>query len=89
MKTSWNEVELIERYLDHQLSNEEIATFKDRMETDASFKASARAQSYVRRLVKRYYLIQLRKQARILHSRLYNDPARRQMRQAIEALFKN
>ena len=89
MKTSWNEVELIERYLDHQLSNEEIATFEDRMETDAAFRVSVLAQSYVRRLVKRYYLIQLRKQARILHSRLYNDPARRHMRQAIDALFKN
>jgi hypothetical protein len=89
MKTLWNEVNLIDRYFDQRLSDEETATFEGRMDTDVVFKANVLAQSYVRRLVNKYYYIQLRKQARILHSRLYNDPARRHMRQAIEALFKN
>lgn len=89
MKTSWNELEVIERYLDDRLSADEVAALESRMKTDAAFKANVQAQTCVRRLVKRHYLIQLRKQAIIIHSRLHNDPARRHLRQAIEALFKS
>jgi hypothetical protein len=89
MKTSWDELILIERYLDDQLSTDERETFEDRLRTDKIFKINVLAQFKVRRVVKKHYLAKLRQQARLLHNRLYNDPARRHLRQAIEALFKS
>ncbi len=89
MKTSWDELLLIERYLDEQLSDEELETFELRLATDAAFKINVVAQTNVRRLVKKHHLSKLRRQAKLLHTSLYNDPARRRLRQAIEALFKS
>ncbi|HTF21666.1 MAG TPA: hypothetical protein VK658_26485 [Chryseolinea sp.] len=89
MKTSWDDLELIERYLDGQLSIEEEAPFQGRLQTDAAFKVNVLAQSNVRLLIKKHHLVQLRRRAKVWHARLYNDPARRPLRLAIEALFKS
>ena len=89
MKTSWNDIALIERYLDENLNDEETKSFEDRLACDATFKINVLAQTQVRALVKKHYLIHMRQQAKILHVKLYNDPARRPLRQALEALFKH
>ncbi|MEJ1240095.1 hypothetical protein WBG78_18285 [Chryseolinea sp. T2] len=88
MKTSWDELALIERYLDGELSTTELTVFENRLDKEPLLKADVKVQTAVRTLVKRHYVLKMRSQAKELHAHLYNDPARRSMRQAIEALFK-
>ena len=88
MKISWDELVLIERYLDGELSLTELTVFESRLDKEPLLRADVKAQTIVRQLAKRHYLLKLRGQAKALHGRLYNDPNRRSMRQAIEALFK-
>jgi|GEM_PF-2802963 anti-sigma factor RsiW len=89
MKTSWNDIELIDRYLSGLLAPEEMLVFERRLQVDTVFKADVRAQAVVRKIVREHYLLKLRDQAKSFHRRLHNDPSRRSMRSAIEALFKN
>ena len=89
MKTSWSDIELIERYLSGQLAAEELTQFEIRLRIDTVLKADVRAQVTVRQLARQHYLLKLRHQVKALHHRLHNDPSRRSLRQAIEALFKN
>ena len=88
MKTSWNDIALIERYLDEQLDADELRAFDDRLTMDSAFKQNVSAQSHVRQLVRKHFLLRMRKEARELHDQFYNDPTRRPMRLAIDALFK-
>lgn len=87
MTTSWNDIELIDRYLDGRLQGVELINFRDRMEKEDSLAADIRAQAEVRRLVRKHHILSMRQQAKEFHQRLYNDPARRHLRLAIEALF--
>lgn len=87
MKTSWNDIELIERYLDGLLRGAELIAFQARLEKESALKADIRAQAEVRSLVRRHHILGMRTRAKHLHQLLYNDPARRQLRRAIEALF--
>lgn len=89
MKTSWNEIALIERYLDDKLSAEEAIVFENRLTSDPAFRIYVTAQTEVRMLARKHHLIRLRNEARRMHYRFYNDPARRPLRLAIEALFKS
>jgi hypothetical protein len=88
MKTSSNDTVLIERYLDQQLSETEKQAFMNRLVTDNAFSQTVAAQTQVRRLVRSHHLLRQRERVKAWHQRLHNDPARRSMRQAIEALFK-
>ncbi|MGC3946724.1 MAG: hypothetical protein QM762_19760 [Chryseolinea sp.] len=87
MKTSQNNIELIERYLGGQLLPEEILAFEQRLQTDLTLSTDVRAQREVHQLARRYHLLKLRHHAKNFHHRLHNDPSRRSLRQAIEALF--
>ena len=88
MKTSWNDIALIERYLDHELSESESEVVSNRLVSDSAFRQNVIAQTQVRQLVRRHHLLLQRERVRNWHQRLYNDPARRTMRRAIEAIFK-
>ena len=88
MKTFLNDTSLIERYLDQELSGPERETFMNRLVTDHAFRQTVAAQVQVRRLVRSHHLLRQRECVKAWHQRLHNDPARRSMRLAIEALFK-
>jgi hypothetical protein len=88
MKTSWTDIALIERYLERQLSPAEANGFTIRMEVDPAFSHDVALHKNVRALVARHHYSRLKQQAAVLHKKLYNAPARTNLRQAIEALFK-
>ena len=88
MKTSLTDIELIERYLDDRLDVAEVSGFLVRMQADAEFRRDVNAQTTLRLLVRKHHLSRLKQRAQELHQRLYHDPARRSLRQAIEAIFK-
>jgi hypothetical protein len=89
MKTSQNDLGLIERYLDNQLDATAASGFLIRLQSDAGFRRDVAAQTTVRDLVRRHHFSRLKQQARELHSHLYHDPFRRSLRLAIEAIFKH
>lgn len=89
MATSPNDIELIERYLDKSLDPGEALAFATRMKADTGFARSVREQKDVRRLVRIYCIHRRKQQTKMLHDRFYNDPARRTLRLAIDALFQH
>lgn len=89
MATSPDDIELIERYLDNGLDLAEASVFAARMKADTRFERSVQAQADVRRLVRIYCIHQRKQQVKLLHDRFYNDPARRTLRLAIDALFQH
>jgi anti-sigma factor RsiW len=89
MKTSWNDIHWIERYLLDQLDEEERRTFEAGLRANPLLRLNVQAQKKMMQLLRYYHRRKLRREAERARHRLFEDPAKAGFRQEITQLFKH
>jgi hypothetical protein len=74
MRTSLNEIKLIEDYLTDQLDVQARLMVEGRIIADNSFRANVNLQRIVYGLLEAYSLSRIKEEAREVHMRLVNGP---------------
>lgn len=88
MRTSLNEIMLIEKYLKKELPVEEKLIFEARMLTNPSLRINVWLQQRIIGLVRIYHRKKIRQKAAEYHQRYFHDPQRYEYRKQITDLFK-
>ena len=89
MKTSWSELQQIERYLLDQLDVEERQTFDIRLRTNPLWRVHVQIQQKMMQLLRHYHRRKLKREAGRVRDRLFEDPAKAGFRQEMTQLFKH
>jgi hypothetical protein len=89
MKTSWSDIQQIERYLMHQLDDDERHGFEAGMAGSALLRMNVRVQQQMMRLLHYYHRRKLKRAAERTRDRLFTDPAKASFRQEMTQLFKH
>jgi hypothetical protein len=74
MRTSLNEIKLIEKYLAGQLDVQARLIVEGRMIADNDFRINVNVQRMIYTLLERYNLCRIKEEAKELHLRLVNGP---------------
>lgn len=88
MRTSLNEIELIDRHLLNQLSGEESALFNARLLLDPGMPERIAWQKRTRTIVEQYSRKKLKAEIEAVHERLFNRQEHMGFRQKVLNLFK-
>ena len=88
MRTSLNDIALIEGYLGKDLAAAEYAVVQDRLRHDFPFRMNLFLQRKVHALLKRHFRNQIRSHAETVHMKLFNDPSKKQFCETIYQLFE-
>lgn len=88
MMTSPNNVQMIERYLQGQLSPVDRLVFEAHMLAQPALQTEVHFQRKVFDLIRMYHRKKLKEELETVHQRLFNDPRKRSFRQKIEQIFK-
>lgn len=88
MRTSLTEIELIERYLNHSLAEDDRLVVEARMITDYTFRINVFLQRKINQLIKLYYRKTIRSKAEQFHTRLFSDPEKKAYKKSILQLFQ-
>ncbi|ETZ21411.1 hypothetical protein [Pedobacter sp. V48] len=87
MKTSWNELRLIEDFLLSDTDTEDILLFEANLLLQPNLKESVFWQQKTYNLVHKYGRLQLRNEIEQVHEKLFTAPEHRSFRQKIMQLF--
>lgn len=87
MKTSWNELQLIEDFLLSEIETEDIILFEANLLLQPNLKESVFWQQKTYSLIHKYGRLQLTKQIEQVHEKLFTAPEHRSFRQKIMQLF--
>lgn len=87
MRTSLNEIQLIERHILAQVSAEESHSFSLRLACDKVLRLNFIMQQRVYLLLRQYHRRRLKEQAEVVHRRLLKDPAHQRFQKSISNLF--
>ncbi|NQX53281.1 hypothetical protein HQN86_06605 [Pedobacter panaciterrae] len=87
MKTSWNELRLIEDFLLSDTDTEDILLFEANLLLQPNLKESVFWQQKTYSLVHKYGRLQLRKEIDQVHEKLFTAPEHHSFRQKIMQLF--
>jgi hypothetical protein len=74
MRTSLNEIKLIEEYLEDRLDLQCTLVVEGRIIADNDFKGNVNLQRIIYKLLERYNLEKIKSEAKDLHLRLLNGP---------------
>ena len=78
MRTSLNEIQQAEKFLQQEMNPGDKLVFEARMLTNPVLKMNLFFQQKVYTIVRRYHLKKLKEEAEIAHQRLFNDPAKKE-----------
>ena len=87
MRTSLNEIALLEQYIKGELSASERLCLEARFILNPKLKAELAAQQETYHMVKLYGRKQLRKEIEAAHQQLFSEPRHKGFKQRIMALF--
>lgn len=87
MKTSWNELRLIEDFLLSDTDTEDILLFEANLLLQPNLKESVFWQQKTYSLVHKFGRLQLRKEIHQVHEKLFTAPEHHSFRQKIMQLF--
>ena len=87
MRTSLNEIQLIERHIHAQVSAEESHSFSLRLAGDKVLRFNFLMQQRVYQLLRQYHRRRLKEHADVVHRRLLDDPAHQHFQKSISNLF--
>ncbi|MEJ2903670.1 hypothetical protein WAE58_14595 [Pedobacter panaciterrae] len=87
MKTSWNELRLIEDFLLSDTDTEDILLFEANLLLQPNLKESVFWQQKTYSLVHKFGRLQLRKEIDQVHEKLFTAPEHHSFRQKIMQLF--
>jgi len=88
MKTSWNEIQLIEKYLLGHLSTDKKILFEQRMSDSPMLRVNVDVQRKVYDLLRLYNRWKIRADVERVHERVFTDPAKAPFTESILLLFK-
>jgi len=89
MKTSWSDLQQIERYLLLQLEEDERQTFEAGLRTDPLLRLNVQVQQKMMQLLRFYHRRKLKREAERVRDRLFHDPAKATFTREMTQLFKN
>lgn len=89
MKTSWSDIQRVERYLLGQLDEEERRTFEVALRANPLLRLNVQTQQKMMQLLRLYHRRKLRREAERARDRLFEDPAKAGFRQEMTQLFKH
>jgi hypothetical protein len=89
MKTSWNELRLIEDFLLSETKAEDRILFEARLLLQPDLKDSVFWQQKTYSLIHKYGRQQLRKEIELVHEKLFTAPEHYSFRQKVMRLFGN
>jgi len=89
MKTSWSDIQQIERYLLHQLDEKERQSFEAGLRVSPCLRVQVQVQQKMMQLLRYYHRRKLKREAERVRDRLFEDPAKAGFRQEIIQLFKH
>jgi len=87
MKTSWNNIKTIERYLAGKLETAEALLFKARLLTDPVLRQQVTLQEKTYALVRLFARREIKSQLDRTHRKLSNHPEKKAFQQSILQLF--
>ncbi len=87
MRTSLNEIHLIEKYLFADLSKEESRNFNVRLSSDKLLRLNVLMQQQLYRLLLQYHRRTKKKEAEIVQRRLFEDPEHGAFQASIHKIF--
>ena len=87
MKTSWNELRLIEDFLLSDTETDDIILFEANLLLQPNLKESVFWQQKTYTLINKYARLQLRKEIEQVHKKLFTAPEYRSFGQKIMQLF--
>jgi hypothetical protein len=89
MRTSLNEIKLIESYLQDNLSSEARKHFEELMAANALLRLNVFLQRKVFALLKNYLREGLKHKASLVHDKLFHDPREVSFQETIRQIFKS
>lgn len=87
MKTSWNRIKQLERYLLRQSTPEEDRLLEAQLTLDPSLREDLRGQRQTYDIVRRYGRQQLRREIEAVEHQLFHTPQHRGFQRMIRRLF--
>jgi hypothetical protein len=88
MRTSLNNLQIIEQYLQGTLSAGDRLVFEARLLINPALRIDLYYQKKTFTLIKMYHRQQLKEELDGLHRKLFNDPTNRDFQQGIDQIFK-
>ena len=89
MKTSWSELQQIERYLVHGLEGDERQAFEAALGRSPMLRLHVRVQKKMMSLLRHYHRRKLKRSAERVRDRLFQETNKGAFSQEITQLFKN
>jgi hypothetical protein len=89
MKTSWNNTQQIERYLNNDLSQEERIVFEAQLILDPVLKLNVGLQRKIHKLVTHYGRKKIKAEIEQVHCKLFQSREHIVFQQSIYQLFKD
>jgi len=89
MKTSWSDIQQIERYLLGQLDIEERQTFEAGLRANPVWRLNVQVQQKMMQLLRYYHRRKLKRHAERVRDHLFRDPAKDRFRQEIAQYFNH
>jgi hypothetical protein len=87
MRTSLNDIKLIDNYLHKTLSPTDQLLFQVRLLINPAFKRNVILQQKLYELIRIYYGQNLKADLEQFHTRMFNDPLKKETRKSILNLF--
>lgn len=88
MRTSLNEIQLIEKYLHHKMTPEERALFEKEVSNNNLLHVHLLLQKKVYQLLDFYKRKLLKREVENVHHVLFNDPSEADFQERIHKIFK-
>lgn len=87
MRTSLNEIQLIDKFLHHEMKAEDALVFEAGTIVNRTLQINIFWQKKVYELLKYYHRKKLKDEAEQIHQRIFNDPAKYSFKENILQLF--
>ena len=89
MKTSWNEIQLADDFLEDHIPPQERLIVEAQLIVNPAFRFSLQLQKKLHALVKSYGRKKMKAEAEVIHQKFFSDPGRKIFQNDIQQLFNN
>ncbi|MBA4056968.1 MAG: hypothetical protein C0490_19795 [Marivirga sp.] len=89
MRTSLNNIRLIEKFLNGQMAPEESMSFHMRLIEDPLLKINLRIQEKIYALIRLYHRKKLKEEIQSVEHKMFSDPLKAGFRESIQYYFKH
>ena len=89
MRTSLNNIRLIEKFLSGQMASEESMSFHLRLMDDPLLRANLRIQEKIYTLIRLYHRKKLKEEIQSLEHKMFSDPLKARFQESIQYYFKH